>query len=54
MAEATYRLVRDFLQAVYQEDESLLTSTIEDSMESHNIGFKAEESRHNGGKVISL
>lgn len=48
------RLARDFLQAVYQEDESLLTSTIEDSMESHYIGFKAEESRHSGGKVINL
>ena len=49
-----YRLVRDFLQAVYQDDASLLTSTIEDSMESHYIGFKAEESRNNGGKVINL
>jgi predicted dehydrogenase len=49
-----YRLVRDFLQAVYQNDPSLLTSTIEDSMESHYIGFKAEESRNNGGKVINL
>lgn len=49
-----YRLVRDFLQAVYQEDESMLTSTIEDSMESHYIGYKAEESRKNGGKVINL
>ncbi len=49
-----YRLVRDFLQAVYQNDPSLLTSTIEDSMESHYIGFKAEESRNNGGKVIEL
>ncbi len=49
-----YRLLRDFLQAVYQEDESLLTSAIEDSMESHYIGFKAEESRHNGGKVFQL
>ena len=49
-----YRLVRDFLQAVYQEDESLLSSTIEDSMESHYIGFKAEESRHSGGRVLHL
>ena len=49
-----HRLVRDFLQAVYQEDGSLLTSTIENSMESHYIGFKAEESRNNGGKVINL
>ncbi len=49
-----FRLVRDFLQAVYQEDASLLTSTIEDSMESHYIGFKAEESRHKGGEVMHL
>ena len=49
-----YRLVRDFLQAVYQEDDSLLSSTIENSMESHYIGFKAEESRNSGGKVLSL
>jgi len=49
-----YRLVKDFLQAVYQKDPSLLTSTIEDSMESHYIGFKAEESRNNGGKIINL
>lgn len=49
-----YRLVRDFLQAVYQEDNSLLSSTIENSMESHYIGFKAEESRNSGGKVLTL
>lgn len=49
-----YRLVRNFLQAVYQEDDSFLTSSIEDSMESHYIGFKAEESRHKGGEVIYL
>lgn len=49
-----YRLVRDFLQAVYQEDDSLLTSTLADSMESHYIGFKAEESRHKGGEVMNL
>ncbi len=48
------RLVRDFLQAVYNEDESLLTSTIKDSMESHYIGFRAEESRKSGGRVINL
>lgn len=49
-----YRLVRDFLQAIYQKDPTLLTSTIEDSMESHYIGFKAEESRRKGGEVINL
>lgn len=49
-----YGLVHDFLQAVYQEDESLLSSTIEDSMESHYIGFKAEESRNSGGQVVNI
>ena len=36
------------------DDESLLTSTLAASMESHLIGFTAEESRHEGGvlKVI--
>ncbi|WP_337941685.1 Gfo/Idh/MocA family oxidoreductase [Parabacteroides sp.] len=42
------RLVRDLLWAVDKEDESLLTSTIEASIESHVMGFKAEESRLNG------
>ncbi|MEN8117930.1 MAG: Gfo/Idh/MocA family oxidoreductase, partial [Bacteroidota bacterium] len=48
------RLVRDFLQAVHQEDESFLTSTLDDSMESHYIGYKAEESRNKGGELIKL
>ena len=45
-------LVHDFLQAVSQQDPTLLTSTIEASMESHLMGFKAEESRLDGGKVM--
>lgn len=49
-----WRLVRDFLQAVYQDDESLLSSTIEDSLESHRIGFEAEISRKNGGRLVTL
>jgi hypothetical protein len=47
-----YGLVHDFIQAVSQQDPSLLTSTIDASMESHLIGFKAEESRLTGGKVM--
>jgi hypothetical protein len=46
--------VRDFLQAVAQDDPSLLSSTIEDSMESHRIGFEAETSRKNGGALVTL
>ncbi len=47
-------LVHDFVQAVSQQNPSLLTSTIDASMESHLIGFKAEESRLNGGEVLSI
>ena len=43
-----YGLVRDLIQAVSRKDQSLLTSTLAASMESHLIGFVAEESRHNG------
>ena len=39
-------LVKDLIQAVYQRKPELLSSTLEESMESHLIGFKAEESRH--------
>lgn len=45
-------LAKDFIQAISQQDATLLTSTIDASMESHLIGFKAEESRLNGGKVM--
>lgn len=44
-------LVRDFVQAVSRRDESLLTSTVASSMESHLIGFLAEDSRNDGGAV---
>lgn len=44
-------LARDFIQAVTRRDPSLLTSTVKDSMESHLIGFLAEESRNQGGAV---
>lgn len=38
-------LARDFVQAVSQQNSTLLTSTIDDSIESHVMGFMAEESR---------
>jgi predicted dehydrogenase len=38
-------LARDFVQAVSQQNPSLLTSTIDESIESHIMGFMAEESR---------
>ncbi len=43
-----HRLVRDFVQAVSRNDPTLLTSTLEASMESHLIGFQAEHSRVTG------
>jgi hypothetical protein len=50
-----FGLVRDWVQAISRRDESLLTSTLAASMESHLVGFTAEQSRHEGGtlKVIS-
>lgn len=41
-------LVKDFVQAVSQQDVNLLTSTIDQSVESHIMGFMAEESRKSG------
>jgi len=49
-----FGLAHDFVQAVSQQDESLLTSTIEASMESHLMGFMAEESRLNDGKSLKV
>ena len=40
-----WRLVSDWIQAVSQQDSSLLTSTIGASIESHIMGFAAEKSR---------
>lgn len=40
-----WRLVADWIQAVAQQDASLLTSTIDASIESHIMCFMAEESR---------
>lgn len=40
-----WRLMADFVQSVDQQDSRLLTSTIDASIESHIMGFMAEESR---------
>ncbi|MBL8275628.1 MAG: Gfo/Idh/MocA family oxidoreductase [Pelomonas sp.] len=40
-----HRMLKDWLQAVSQRDPSLLTSSIEDSVESHLMAFAAERSR---------
>lgn len=42
-----HRLMKDWVQAVYQQDKSLLSSSIEVSVESHLMAFGAERSRIN-------
>lgn len=42
-----YNLVRDWLQAVAQQNKELLSSSIEVSVESHLVAFGAERSRMN-------
>ena len=44
-------LVRDFVRAVSAQDEKLLSSTIDVSIESHVMGFMAEKSRKSNKKV---
>ena len=44
-------LVRDFVRAVSAQDSSLLSSTIDVSIESHVMGFMAEKSRKSNKKV---
>ena len=46
-------LVRDFIHAVSQQNPAVLTSTIDASIESHIMGFMAEESRKKG-KVMKI
>lgn len=42
-----HRLVKDWVQAVYQQNKDLLSSSIEVSVESHLMAFGAERSRQN-------
>ena len=49
-----HALVHDFVRAVDASDPSLLTSTIQVSMESHLMGFQAESSRLDGGRVKGI
>ncbi len=46
-------LVKDFVQAVAQQNPAILTSTIDESIESHIMGFMAEKSRKNG-KIMPI
>ena len=43
-----WNLVADWVQAVSKQDASLLSSSIDASVESHIIGFTAEKSRLSG------
>ena len=46
-----HALARDFVEAVAAQDPTKLSSTIDASIESHIIGFKAEKSRKSMKKV---
>ena len=48
-----WRLVADWIQAIDQQNPSLLTSTIVASIESHVMGFAAEKSRKEN-KVVTI
>ena len=48
-----WRLAANWVQAVARHDASVLTSTIDQSIESHVMGFMAEESRMNK-KVMDI
>ncbi len=44
-----FRFVNDLLNAIDKRDESLLTSNVAASVESHVMGFRIEKSRKGGG-----
>jgi predicted dehydrogenase len=48
------RLAADFARAVLKRDASLLSSTLQVSMDSHRMGFAAEKSRLAGGELVKL
>lgn len=49
-----YYLFSDFIDYITKNSPSITRTTIDDSIESHIMGFKAEESRLNGGIAIEL
>jgi predicted dehydrogenase len=49
-----HAIVKDLVQAVSQSNPDFLSSTLKVSIESHRMGFKAEESRLNKGQVMEL
>ncbi|MBT8231868.1 MAG: Gfo/Idh/MocA family oxidoreductase [Saprospiraceae bacterium] len=46
-----WKLAADWIRAVSRNDASLLSSTIDDSIESHIMGFMAEKSRKEGNII---
>jgi predicted dehydrogenase len=48
-----YGLLHDFLVAVSEQDPKHLVTTVQEAMESHLIGFRAEESRREG-KIVTV
>jgi len=49
-----YFLYKDFIDYITNDSPSFTRTTIDDSIESHLMGFKAEESRLAGGKVLTI
>ncbi len=49
-----YFLYKDFVDYITDNNESFTRTTIDESIESHIMGFKAEESRLNNGQNINL
>ena len=49
-----YYLYKDFIDYISGGEKSVTRTTIDQSIESHVLGFKAEESRINDGKAIKL
>ena len=49
-----YFLYKDFIDYITLNSPSMTRTTIDDSIESHLIGFKAEESRLSGGMPMDI
>ncbi|MBQ8685576.1 MAG: Gfo/Idh/MocA family oxidoreductase [Clostridia bacterium] len=49
-----YFLLMDFIGYLLGEEKTVTRTTIDESIESHIIGFKAEESRLNGGAMLTI
>jgi hypothetical protein len=47
-------IVKDLVQAVSQSNPGFLSSPLKVSIESHRMGYQAEESRLNKGQVMEL